>query len=271
MAGSKNKDNERPGHRSGNRRPEPRTTQISKRLSYLLRHGAENANVKLYRGGWVRVSDVLAWGDVRRLKASFEEIIEVTATNEKKRYQIAPAALVLKDGEEAESTEQPAVTELVTLDEGGPDDPGMHLIRATQGHSIKSVDAEDLLTPLTAEDFAAGKVPEVAVHGTNEKAWGLIEKAGGLRPMTRQHVHLAGEVPGGPNPVISGMRKSANVHVWVNVKRSLEDGVKWWVSANNVILSEGSEGVVSIKYFDRVERRDAKGETTVIWTPGSTT
>lgn len=216
------------------------------------------------------ISDVLAWGDVRRLDATFDELIEVTATNEKKRYQIAPTALVLADGEDAETAEQPPVTDLVVLDDEAPEDPARHLIRATQGHSIKSIEAADLLTPLTLADIEEGKVPSIAVHGTNDRAWELIKEGGGLKPMGRQHVHLASEVPGGSNAVISGMRKSANVLVWVDVRKSLEEGGKWWLSANNVILSEGVDGVVASKYFDRVEKRYWKGEATVIWKPDGT-
>ncbi len=61
--------------------------------------------------------------------------------------------------------------------------------------------------------------------------------------------------------VISGMRASADHLVWVDVKRSAaEGGLKWWKSANGVVLTEGDEhGVVALKWVRRVEVR-ATGE-----------
>ncbi|KAI4089620.1 MAG: hypothetical protein LQ339_008526 [Xanthoria mediterranea] len=61
--------------------------------------------------------------------------------------------------------------------------------------------------------------------------------------------------------VVSGMRASADHLVWVDVKRSAaEGGLKWWKSANGVVLTEGDEhGVVALKWVRRVEVR-ATGE-----------
>lgn len=65
-------------------------------------------------------------------------------------------------------------------------------VRATQGHSLQSVEAEQLLTPLTPE--AAAALPCV-VHGTLASNLPAIQR-GGLRRMTRQHVHFATALPG---------------------------------------------------------------------------
>jgi 2'-phosphotransferase len=63
--------------------------------------------------------------------------------------------------------------------------------------------------------------------------------------------------------VISGMRSSASVFVWVDVRRSIEEGgLKWWRSANGVVLTEGDErGFVRLKWIKRVVQ-EGKG---VIW------
>jgi len=63
--------------------------------------------------------------------------------------------------------------------------------------------------------------------------------------------------------VISGMRSSASVFVWVDVRRSVEEGgLKWWRSANGVVLTEGDErGFVRLKWIKRVVQ-EGKG---VIW------
>ena len=60
-----------------------------------------------------------------------------------------------------------------------------------------------------------------------------------------------------PEPVVSGIRASASVLIWVNVKRSLDAGaLTWWRSANGVVLTEGdADGRVGLEWVDRVERR----------------
>ena len=68
----------------------------------------------------------------------------------------------------------------------------------------------------------------------------------------------------GSETVISGMRKSATIMIWVDLVRSAkEGGLKWWRSDNDVILTEGDkDGWVKMEWVDRVERR-ATGE--VLW------
>lgn len=39
--------------------------------------------------------------------------------------------------------------------------------------------------------------------------------------------------------VISGMRRTSTVMIWVDVKKSLKEGVEWWRSENGVVLTEG--------------------------------
>lgn len=92
--------------------------------------------------------------------------------------------------------------------------------------------------------------------------------------MGRGHVHFAEAVPGNGNQVISGMRASASILVWVDVKRSAEEGgLKWWRSNNGVVLTEGDEkGVVKMEWVERVERRGkGTGEAQSIWKRGEET
>lgn len=69
---------------------------------------------------------------------------------------------------------------------------------------------------------------------------------------------------GGGEQVVSGMRSSADVLVWVDVKRSArEGGIRWWKSENGVVLTEGDgKGEVGLQWVSRVERR---GTGEVIW------
>lgn len=70
-------------------------------------------------------------------------------------------------------------------------DAANYLIRANQGHSLAIADTSDLLTPITLVN-----APLVVVHGTRRELWPAILASGGLKPMTRTHVHFArGIVP----------------------------------------------------------------------------
>ncbi|OCT52307.1 tRNA splicing 2' phosphotransferase 1 [Cladophialophora carrionii] len=62
-------------------------------------------------------------------------------------------------------------------------------IRATQGHSMKTIEAENLLMPISLENPAS--IPDTVVHGTFYGAWEEILKSGGLKSMGRNHVHFA--------------------------------------------------------------------------------
>ena len=96
--------------------------------------------------------------------------------------------------------------------------------------------------------------------------------------MTRNHVHFASGLPAGftsiggkdaaeeaaaaaaAAPVISGMRKSSTVLVFLDVAKAMEAGIKFWVSDNGVILSEGNaDGLVPLEYFKLVEDRTGEG------------
>jgi len=87
------------------------------------------------------------------------------------------------------------------------------------------------------------------VHGTYFAAWKTI-KTDGLSRMTRNHIHFAiGEI--GADGVISGMRSSAQVLIYLDVQKALDDGVPLFVSSNSVVLSPGvgDRGVIGPEYF----------------------
>jgi 2'-phosphotransferase len=129
------------------------------------------------------------------------------------------------------------------------------------------VDEEGLLEPITLDS----DLPSTVVHGTTTKAWPNILSTGGLKKMTRNHVHFAAGLPAGfqsledtgdantevkKEPVISGMRNSSGMLIFIDLQKALEGGLKFWKSANGVILSEGNEkGIIPVEYFKRVEER----------------
>jgi 2'-phosphotransferase len=144
-------------------------------------------------------------------------------------------------------------------------DPSLFIIRANQGHSIP-LDSAALLTPITLE---SGIVPDQVIHGTYYAFYPAIVSSGGLKKMSRNHIHFSTGLPEDTEAkVISGMRNDAEILIYIDIRKSLEDGgIKWWLSDNGVVLSEGNaEGVVPTKYWKLVKGR--RQDVGVLWEDG---
>ncbi len=102
-------------------------------------------------------------------------------------------------------------------------------IRANQGHSLKYLDEEKLLT----EVFEAFPF---CIHGTETKFLPSIQKSG-LCKMGRTHVHCISSI--NFKDVISGFKKQSNCVIFIDMKASLAAGNRWFVSKNEVLLTEG--------------------------------
>eukprot|EP00250_Pteridium_aquilinum_P014403 c21965_g1_i3 orf=107-1240(+) len=124
---------------------------------------------------------------------------------------------------------------------------GVLLIRANQGHSIKTIESDKLLKPIHSSD----EIP-VCVHGTYMRNLSSILKTG-LKKMGRNHVHFASGLPR-EDGVISGMRYTSEVFIYLDSKKALEDGMKLYMSDNGVILTEGFDGVVPPEYFAKIAK-----------------
>ncbi|XP_074571279.1 putative tRNA 2'-phosphotransferase [Curcuma longa] len=70
--------------------------------------------------------------------------------------------------------------------------------------------------------------------------------------MTRLHVHFSSGLPSA-REVISGMRRDVNILIHLDVKKALQEGMKLYISDNKVILTEGFDGHVPAKYFEKIE------------------
>merc|ERR1711907_377778 len=112
----------------------------------------------------------------------------------------------------------------------------------------KHVQEDQLLQPVTD----ATKYPTV-IHGTYAAAWPSIQKQG-LSRMKRQHIHFATGLPASGG-VISGMRRSCDLVIHLDLAKALRDGIPMFVSSNGVILSPGIDGFIAPKYFAKVEPR----------------
>lgn len=189
----------------------------SKYLSYLLRHGAKDKNLRMSSDGFVEVDEILRIPQSIQYKLNSEIIRGIVESNDKKRF------------------------ELRTLN-------GRLCIRASQGHSIKHLDESQMMQMITSAD----EVP-LAVHGTFRRFLPAIE-SGGLKVMGRNHIHMTTGYPGDAD-VISGMRKTCEVFIEIDVKKAMDDGIKFFRSANGVVLTSGRDGVLDRKYLKNVKVR----------------
>lgn len=113
----------------------------------------------------------MAWRKFHNLSVTLSELHTIVDTNAKQRF---------------------SMIHLPSTTSGhSDDDPSHYLIRANQGHSL-AISSENLLKPILATD---PDFPSLVVHGTNDEAWNGIRKSGGLKRMSRRHVHFATGVP----------------------------------------------------------------------------
>ncbi|KAJ8772823.1 hypothetical protein K2173_028000 [Erythroxylum novogranatense] len=193
---------------------------LGRLLTRILRHMASELNLNIQSDGFVKVQDLLSlnlktFANVPLRAHTVDDIKEAVRRDNKQRF-----SLLEEDGE--------------------------LLIRANQGHTIQTVESESLLKPI----LSAKEIP-VCVHGTYKKNLESILKSG-LKRMQRLHVHFACGLPA-DGAVISGMRGDVNLLIFLDVAKALEEGMKLYISDNGVILTEGFEGVVPVKYFQKIE------------------
>ncbi|KMP08193.1 tRNA splicing 2' phosphotransferase 1 [Coccidioides immitis RMSCC 2394] len=300
----------------GERKEPSRAVAVSKALSYVLRHAAEREGVKIDSQGYANVGELLLWRKLKSLKVTFPDIIEAVSSSDKQRFGLLyvpstssshshdsltqDAALQSGEGERVPKTRglTKDATAQALAASADDTDPSHYLIRARQGHSIKSIEASSLLKMLSLED---DNLPATVVHGTYHTAWPKILETGGLKCMGRNQMHFAtgpalsevlpngdgGDViipsklkgrsagggGGGDGSVISGMRSDSQILIYIDLKKALAAGCPFWISENGVILSEGLETgdshgkVVGTEFFDvAVELRRGLG---VLWEKGS--
>lgn len=206
-----------------------RPVRLSKSLSWLLRHGAQKEGITMDKNGYVDVDVILRHRNFKGI--TLEELQDLVETNDKQRFTIR----------HEESTNK-------------------WQIKANQGHTLQIEDLE--LKPISASE-AVSKYPNV-IHGTNPKAWENIKSSRGLSRMRRNHIHLCSGEPS-EERVISGMRASANVWIYIDVQSAIQDGFQFFISPNNVILTPGDHnGFLPMQYFKKVTHKKRDGADTII-------
>ncbi|XP_059457317.1 uncharacterized protein LOC132187137 [Corylus avellana] len=193
---------------------------LGRLLTRILRHMASELNLSMRSDGYVKVQDLLklnmkTFANIPLKSHTIDDVREAVRKDNKQRFSLF-------------------------------EENGELLIRANQGHTVTTVESESLLKPiLSAEEF------QVCVHGTYRKNLEAILESG-LKRMKRLHVHFSCGLPT-DGEVISGMRRDVNVLIFLDVRKALEEGMKLYISDNKVILTEGFDGVVPVKYFEKIE------------------
>ncbi|KAJ6686116.1 putative PHOSPHOTRANSFERASE [Salix purpurea] len=206
--------------RGGGGSSKDRIDALGRLLTRILRHMASELNLNMRTDGFVKVEDLLklnmkTFANVPLRSHTVDDVKEAVRKDNKQRFSL------LEEGEEL-------------------------LIRANQGHTIKTVESENLLKAILSPDEIT-----VCVHGTYKKNLDSILESG-LKRMQRLHVHFSSGLPT-DGQVISGMRRDVNVLIFLDVRKALEEGMKLYISDNRVILTEGFDGVIPVKYFERIE------------------
>ncbi|CAI9764799.1 unnamed protein product [Fraxinus pennsylvanica] len=215
----KNDNRERSKGRSGGSCKD-KIDALGRLLTRILRHMASELKLDMRSDGYVNVQDLLklklkTFANIPLHLHTVDDVREAVRKDNKQRFSL--------------------------LEENGE-----LLIRANQGHTIAIVETESLLKPILSPEEVL-----VCVHGTYKKNLeSILER--GLKCMKRLHVHFSCGLPT-DGEVISGMRRDVNLLIFLDVRKAMEDGMKLYMSDNRVILTEGFDGVVPVKYFEKIE------------------
>ncbi|XP_062233674.1 putative tRNA 2'-phosphotransferase isoform X2 [Phragmites australis] len=98
-----------------------------------------------------------------------------------------------------------------------------------------------------------------AVRRDNKQRFSLLEEDGELLIRANQgHTVTTVTSESLLKPIlsadeVSGIRQNVNILIHLDVSKALQDGMKLYISDNRVILTEGFDGVVPVKYFEKIE------------------
>ncbi|XP_055911324.1 tRNA 2'-phosphotransferase 1 [Eupeodes corollae] len=194
-------------------------TELSKSLSWLLRHGAIKEGLPIASNGFIPLDAILSHRNLSN-RYTAEDIMRIVEADSKNRYTV---------------TTCPSSTRI--------------LIKANQGHSISEV-SELTLTKVRH----ASEVP-IVVHGTFYKNLPAIRRLG-LKRMNRNHIHFSASDKLKPGTErVSGIRHNCEVLIYLNTDLAISKGIELYRSENNVILSPGLNGVISTEFFEKVVDR----------------
>lgn len=176
---------------------------LGRLLTKILRHNIPK-KFKITEDGFIKVSDLLSLDEKTRTK--------------KHLYEYTPEDVIIA----VEKDNKNRMTYKIT--------DGILLIRANQGHSFsEGINPEKIYKKITNKDEAP-----LAIHGTSKKFLPSILE-NGLNPMKRTHIHFSTQEYGS-SEMISGMRKSSEVLIYLDVEKVLDNNIPLYLSENQVLL-----------------------------------
>ena len=169
-------------------------SELSRNLSYVLRHSALGLGMNVDHEGYVNIADIESHQLFQRFRpVTIEKLQHVIDIDGKQRFSM------IQRGD-------------------------TWFIRANQGHSgdvaAQLVD-EKMLTPVSSS-----KDHPICVHGTDKEAWAKITVSGGLSRMARKHIHMSSQHKGSKE-MISGMRKRSNVMIYIDIDKAIAAGINF--------------------------------------------
>ena len=194
-----------------------KNVHLSKFLSLVLRHKAKDFGLTVEPSGFIKLDDIISLPQSQKYHMTLPLIQEIVSADEKGRFELV---------------NRPP-----------------YYIRAVQGHSMSEVTNEETMTKLDKKNIF--DFPTV-VHGTQEKAWKLIEKTG-LNRMNRNAIHFSIGY-NDENHVKSGMRLNCEIFIEINPQMAFFNGYEFFLSQYKVILCPGDEtGVLPMGYVKKVK------------------
>jgi 2'-phosphotransferase len=255
------------GKRTRNRQNDNPDVQLSKSLSWLLRHTAPSLGLHPTSDGYISVDEILSLDHPRfrrgkDAKYTVQDVRRVVENNDKQRFRLEYISLSAGDTASTDLHKRDFNDESSKTNDADLKDNLTLCIRANQGHSYKNIiQCDKLLTPLTADELSDPNL--TIIHGTTRKAWEDHIRIEGLNRMKRNHIHFATGLPATKDTMqyscsnlvpISGIRSTSQVYIYVNGGKCAVDGIQFFRSDNGVILTAGEkdEGLLPAKYFQKV-------------------
>jgi 2'-phosphotransferase len=184
----------------------------SRKLTKILRHQVLDFGLDMDSEGYIKLNDIISIGLKEFKDLEIEHFVNIVENNNKKRLDLKLNS------------------------------DGIYLIRANQGHS-------DSIGKHLSDDLAFETINtplEEIFHGTERKFLESILQDG-LNKMSRSHIHLVENID--REKQISGFKKISNILIKVDMKQCMEDGMIFYRSKNDVILTKGFDGIIDPKYF----------------------
>ncbi|XP_052675488.1 uncharacterized protein LOC128157129 isoform X2 [Crassostrea angulata] len=197
----------------------------------ILRHEAINRGLDVTEDGYVDVEDILELPEARN--KTEQHVRNIVRNDTKGRFFLRESCGILQ-------------------------------IKATQGHSFEVILYSifhklrliSLLVPkLELKLVTHYTEVRCAVHGTRSRNWESI-KSEGISKMGRKHIHFAQ----GERGVKSGFPPYCDMAIEVDVEKAMNDGIKFYISENDVVLTEGRNGYILPKYFKKAYKISSREE-----------